>query len=144
MQLIRQTPAGSAKTVREVKGMRFFGVRLILALFVGITLVSLGSAYFEVLAHKLSLRRELQRRTIWLATSLQLDLEPGLANGQIGNLADQIERLRARDEALALAVYDVHGAVLATAGPVELFKELPQAVLAKAIQKGANSGAVAV
>ena len=139
--MIRQTPAGSAKTVREVKGMRFFGVRLILALFVGITLVSLGSAYFEVLAHKLSLRRELQRRTIWLATSLQLDLEPGLANGQIGNLADQIERLRARDEALALAVYDVHGAVLATAGPVELFKELPQAVLTKAIQKGANSGA---
>ncbi len=121
--------------------MRFFGVRLILALFVGIALVSICSAYFEVLAHKLSLRRELERRTIWLATSLQLDLEPGLADGQIGNLSDRIERLRARDEALALAVYDVHGEAIATAGPVQLFNELPQGVLTKAIQKGVNSAA---
>jgi trehalose 6-phosphate synthase len=121
--------------------MRFFGVRLILALFVGITLVSVGSAYFEVLTHKLSLRHELERRTVWLATSLQFDLEPIVAKGQIGDLSAQMARLRSRDEALGLAVYDVHGAILATAGPAELFKELPQGVLTKAIQKGINSAA---
>ena len=43
--------------------MRSFRIRLILALIAGITVVSLASTYFEVLAHKHVLRRELERRT---------------------------------------------------------------------------------
>ena len=42
--------------------MQFFRMRLILALIVGVTLVSVGSTYFEVLAHKHMLRRDLERR----------------------------------------------------------------------------------
>ena len=41
--------------------MRSFRIRLILALIAGITLVSLASTYFEVLAQKHVLRRELVR-----------------------------------------------------------------------------------
>ena len=44
--------------------MRSFRIRLILALIAGITAVSLASTYFEVLAHKHVLRRELSRHTI--------------------------------------------------------------------------------
>jgi hypothetical protein len=43
--------------------MEFFRVRLILALIAGVTLVSLGSTYFDVLAHKHALRQELERQT---------------------------------------------------------------------------------
>ena len=43
--------------------MQFFRMRLILALIVGVTLVSVGSTYFEVLAHKHMLRRDLERRS---------------------------------------------------------------------------------
>jgi trehalose 6-phosphate synthase len=121
--------------------MRFFGIRLILALFVGITLVSIGSTYFEVLAHKITLRRELERRTVWLGRSLQLDLEPAVAVGQIAELSAEAGRLRSRDEALGLAVYDPNGVMLAFSGPSDVFKELPQGVLTRAIQKGVNAAA---
>jgi len=54
--------------------MKFFHMRLILALVVGITLVSVASTYFEVLAHKHALRLELVRRTAWLSKSLQSEM----------------------------------------------------------------------
>jgi hypothetical protein len=82
--------------------MRFFSVRLILALFVGITLVSVGSTYFEVLAHKHKLRRELEQRTVWLDRSLQPDLNDVIAKGQIADMFARIAQLRSRDEALGL------------------------------------------
>lgn len=44
--------------------MHFFRMRLILALVVGVTLVSVASTYFEVLAHKHVLRQRLEERTI--------------------------------------------------------------------------------
>ena len=76
--------------------MRFFSVRLILALFAGITLVSVASTYFEVLAHKHTLRRELEQRTVWLGKNLQLDLEDALARGRMADLSAQLAVLRSR------------------------------------------------
>jgi trehalose 6-phosphate synthase len=121
--------------------MRFFGVRLMFALITGITLVSVASTYFDVLAHKLTLRRELERRTVWLGTSLQLDMEQAVAKGRIADMSAQTAQLRSRDDLLGLALYDAHGTLLAFAGPGDLFKELPQGVLDKSIQKGMNSAA---
>ena len=43
--------------------MHFFRVRLILALIASVTLVSLASTYFDVLAHRHSLREDLERRS---------------------------------------------------------------------------------
>ena len=49
--------------------MKFFRLRLILALVIGVTLVSVASTYIEVLAHKHLLRLELkkaQHAVMWL------------------------------------------------------------------------------
>ncbi len=49
--------------------MHSFRLRLILALIAGVTLVSVASTYFEVLAHKHVLRQELERRSRWIGES---------------------------------------------------------------------------
>jgi alpha,alpha-trehalose-phosphate synthase [UDP-forming] len=121
--------------------MRSFGVRLILALIAGVTLVSVGSTYFEVLAHKLMLRRGLEQRTAWLGTSLQPAIEQSIASGRMDEISTQAAQLRARDQALGLVVYDTHGAVLGSAGPAEVLKELPTGVVMKTLQRGVNSSA---
>ena len=54
--------------------MHLFRLRLIFALILGVTLVSVASTYFEVLAHKHTLRGELERRTRWMGTSLEPDV----------------------------------------------------------------------
>jgi trehalose-6-phosphate synthase len=121
--------------------MRFFSVRLIFALIAGITIVSVASTFFEVVAHKHTLRRELERRTVWLGTSLYPELEQAVSRGSNAQIAADAERLRARSEALGLAVYDTHGEMIASAGPADVFKELRPDVVGKAIQKGINSAA---
>src|SRR5208337_4510167 len=50
--------------------MRLLSVRLILSLIVGITLVSSGFSYYEVLAKKHALRSEVERRDEILGESL--------------------------------------------------------------------------
>ncbi len=119
--------------------MKFFRVRLILALVVGITLVSVASTYFEVLAHKHALRLELQRRTAWLSKSLQSELEKTVAGGQTAEIVAEAARLRSRNEGLGLAVYDVQGGLVTEAGPAEVFGALPRGPLEKAIKQGVDS-----
>ncbi len=114
--------------------MQFFRLRLILALVLGITLVSVASTYFEVLAHKHFLRLELKRRTAWRSASLQSEMEKVVAGGQTAEIAAEAARLRSRDEALGLAVYDMQGGLVAEAGPAGVFGELPRGPLDKAIQ----------
>ena len=55
--------------------MHFFRVRLILALIAGVTLVSVASTYFEVMAHKHMSHQDLERRTAQKATSLLPEAE---------------------------------------------------------------------
>src|ERR1700739_700013 len=93
-------------------GMRYFRMRLILALIVGITVVSLASTYFEVLARKHVLRRELERRTGWLGTSLQPYMEEALATGATPQITAVSQELRSHEESLGLAVYDGKGSLL--------------------------------
>ncbi len=98
--------------------MHFFRMRLILALVVGITLVSVASTYFEVLAHKHILRQDLQRRAVQKATSLVPEIELALAGDQNAKLSAEVARLRTREAALGLGVYDAQGKLVASAGPV--------------------------
>lgn len=121
--------------------MRSFRIRLILALIAGITVVSLASTYFEVLAHKHVLHRELERRTAWIGTTLQPGIEQTLASGKIPDLTAQAAFLRSREEAIGLAVYDIHGSLLAADGPFDVFKALPPGPVKQAIKKGENSSA---
>jgi trehalose 6-phosphate synthase len=106
--------------------MQFFRMRLILALVVGITLVSVASTYFEVVSHKHVLRTELERRTAWLSTSLQPEIEKAVSGGQGAQIAAEAARLRSRDEALGLAVYDAQGRLVTAAGPAGIFAVLPR------------------
>ena len=119
--------------------MKFFRMRLILALVVGITLVSVASTYLEVLAHKHVLRQELQRKTAWQSKSLQAAMEKSLAAGEVAGTVAEAVRLRAQNEALGLAVYDLQGRLVTAAGSAGIFAALPRAPLDKAIQQGVDS-----
>jgi trehalose 6-phosphate synthase len=119
--------------------MQFFRMRLILALVVGITLVSVASTYFEVLAHKHSLRLELQRRTAWLSKGLQSDMGKAVAGGQTAEIAAEAARRRSQDQALGLAIFDARGKLVTATGPAEVFSALPRGPLDKAIKQGIDS-----
>jgi alpha,alpha-trehalose-phosphate synthase [UDP-forming] len=120
--------------------MPFFRMRLILALIVGITLVSVGSTYFDVLAHKHVLRRELERNSTWMAASLQPQVEQAVASGKIDVIDAAVERLHQTDATLGLAVFAPGGRLLAAAGPDAVVKALAPEVVEKAIRKGAEVG----
>jgi trehalose-6-phosphate synthase len=116
--------------------VRFFRVRLILALIVGVTLVSVASTYFDVLAHKLALRQELERRTAILGDALAPQVEPVTAANRVDQISAAVERLHATDADLALAVFSPEGRLLASAGPADLIRALPPAVVKKAAGRG--------
>ena len=119
--------------------MKLFRMRLILALVVGVTLISVASTYFEVLASKHVLRLELKRRTAWQSKALQSQTENWIANGQTSAIAASMEQLRSQDEALGLAFFDQNGALVTAVGPESIFATLPRDPLQKALQRGANS-----
>ena len=121
--------------------MRSFRIRLILALIVGITVVSLASTYFEVLTRKHVLRRELERRTGWIGNTLQPSIEQSLTAGTTPEIALSAQRLRNQGEALGLAVYDVQGDLVKADGPAEVFSALPPGPVRQAIKKGENAAA---
>ncbi len=121
--------------------MHFFRMRLILALIAGVTLVSVASTYFEVLAHKHMLRQDLQRRTAQKATSLLPEIEQAFASGQIAKLSAETARLRTREATLGLGVYDQQGKLLASAGPASVFNALPHRLVDRVTQRGINSSA---
>jgi len=119
--------------------MRHFRIRLILALIVGITVVSLASTYFEVLARKHVLRRELERRTGWLGTRLQPYMEEALAAGSTPSITTVSQELRSHEEALGLAVFDTRGILVVSDGPQQIIRSMSPNPVHQAIRNGANS-----
>ncbi len=104
--------------------MHLFRLRLILALIVGVTLVSVASTYFDVLAHRHILREELARRTMWMGVSLIPDVQSALETGDPSVLPGLAQLLKSGTGALAVAVYDAHGKLLAGAGPQPVMQAL--------------------
>src|ERR1700758_1303290 len=121
--------------------MRSFRIRLMLTLIAGITVVSLASTYFEVLAHKHLLRVELARRTVWIANTLQPGIEQALASGKTPDIALQADLLRKQGEALGLVIFDAQGVAVAADGPPEILRALPPGPVKQAIKTGQNAGA---
>ncbi|MGA8732216.1 MAG: trehalose-6-phosphate synthase [Terracidiphilus sp.] len=121
--------------------MHSFRLRLTLALVVCVTLVSVASTYFEVLAHKHTLREDLERRSTGLGSSIQPDFERTIASGYMAPLVDLVQRSKDRAGALGLAVYDPQGEVLASSGPTALWQSLALAPIQKSLRKGANVAA---
>ena len=116
--------------------MHLFRIRLILALILSVTAVSLVFTYFDVLTHRHILRGELERRTQWMGVSLVPDIQSALGTGDPSSLSGLTQLLKSGTGALALAVYDSQGRALSTSGPETVLNALPPEILEKSMQKG--------
>ncbi len=106
--------------------MHSFRLRLILALIAGVTVVSVASTYFEVLAHKHVLRQELEQRSTWMGASIQPPMERALAEGNTGDLPALVEVSKEKIGALGVGVYNSAGQVMASAGVPAVFQAIAQ------------------
>jgi len=120
--------------------MHFFRLRLVVSLLVGITLISVGSTYFDVLAHKHSLRADLARRTRWFGAGLQPQIEQQMSFGETDALPQLLKRLRSFSDQPSLAIYDTRGTLLAAAGDL-LPQNLPANFLKHPLSEGKEAAA---
>ncbi|HTJ30045.1 MAG TPA: trehalose-6-phosphate synthase, partial [Acidobacteriaceae bacterium] len=121
--------------------MHFFRLRLLAALLAGITVISVASTYFDVLAHKHTLRVDLARRTQWFGAGLQPLLEQQLAYGAPSELPHALQRLRQYPDQPSLAVYDTQGTLLASTGDVSALRNFPSELLKAPLDHGKEAGA---
>jgi trehalose 6-phosphate synthase len=121
--------------------MHSFRLRLILVLVASVTLVSVASTYFEVLAHKHFLRQYLEQSTKREGVELQPFLEQTLASGNGAALPGLLASFRARTGVLGLAVFDRENRPLALAGASDLLQGLPHPLVEKALRRGAEQSA---
>jgi len=114
--------------------MHSFRLRLILALIAGVTLLSIGSTYFEVLEHKHVLRQELEWRSSWMGASLRPGMEQALAQGNGAAIPALIASAKAQTGALGIGIYDPQSHLISSAGVPAVFQALshaPSDLLAK-------------
>jgi trehalose 6-phosphate synthase len=93
--------------------MRLLSVRLILSLIVGITLISLGFSYYQVVGEKRALRNDLERRAEVLGESVAGNVEKSWENGSERGLQRLVQRFGNREHLLGVAVYDRQGKAVA-------------------------------
>jgi len=93
--------------------MRLLSARLIIALIVGVTLVSLCSSVYQVWVSKRSMRADLQKRSEVLAESLAGNVERDLGRGMLHTLQRTVERFANRENLMGLVVYDPQGRIIA-------------------------------
>ena len=117
--------------------MHSFRLRLILALVACVTVVSIASTYFEVLAHKHFLREDLEQRSQWLGASIQFELERALAAGSDADIPALLNSSKARSGALGLAVFNTNARPIAWTGSPDLAQTLAHAAVEKSLRKGA-------
>ncbi|HEU5351005.1 MAG TPA: trehalose-6-phosphate synthase [Terracidiphilus sp.] len=118
--------------------MHFFRLKLILALVACVTLVSISSTYFEVIAHKHFLRGDLEGRTRWLGENLRPEVEAALAAGKTAALPLLVAQNRVRSGMLDVAIFDAQGKLVASAGKDGLLKSLPATAVERSLRKGAD------
>jgi trehalose-6-phosphate synthase len=101
--------------------MRLLSVRLIASLILGITLISSGFSYYEVLGEKRALRSDLQRRAEMLGESLVGNVERSwnIGSDRVPNkvpnneLQRLVQRFGNREHLLGVAIYDRQGTLVA-------------------------------
>ena len=105
--------------------MRILSLRLIVALIVGVTLVSLASSWYQVQAEKDTLRRDLERKADTFGESLAANAESFLQGGDRPGLERMVEHFNNRDHVLGIGVYDL--TLFPLAGSRDLSTVLPGA-----------------
>jgi len=109
--------------------MRLLSVRLIVSLIVGITLVSLGFSYYEVVGEKRALRGDLERRAEVLGESVAGNVEKSWESGSERGLQRLVQRFGNREHLVGVAVYDRQGKVVAITTELgEVLPAMPQDV----------------
>jgi len=92
--------------------MRILSLRLIIALILGVTLVSLVSSWSDVRDEKEALRRDLQHKAETFGESLASSAELYLANGDTLKLEQLVSRFSNRDHLMGIGIYDRSGSNL--------------------------------
>jgi alpha,alpha-trehalose-phosphate synthase [UDP-forming] len=109
--------------------MRLLTTRLIGSLFIGITVVSLFSSYFEVSSEQRHQRADLERRAEVFGESLAENIEPHFEHSTYSELRRIVERYANREHLIGIAIYNSHADVIAiTPGLAMNFSEAPQLV----------------
>src|SRR5260370_37342456 len=78
---------------KDWRSMKILSLRLIIALILGVTLVSLASSWYEVRTTKDALRRELEGKAERVVQSLAANAESSLQAGDNGRLGQIEQRL---------------------------------------------------
>ncbi len=86
--------------------MRLLSTRLIVSLILGVTLVSLCLAYYQVLVERRGLKKDLERRAEVLSESLASNVEHELEQGSRRSLERTVKQFANRDHLIGIAVYD--------------------------------------
>jgi len=131
--------------------MRLLSFRLIIALIVGITLISSGFSYYEVAGQKRALRSELERRDEILGESLVANVEqawnatsnptigppsPGASAASTPELNQLVQRFGNRVNLLGVAVYNRQGALVTMSPELDkILNSIPSSVT-HAIKEG--------
>jgi trehalose 6-phosphate synthase len=92
--------------------MRILSLRLILALILGITLVSLASSWYEVRTEQDSLRNDLERKAATLGESLAGNAESYQQTGNQAGLEQMAQEYTNRDHLLGIGVFGADGSPL--------------------------------
>ena len=120
--------------------MHFFRLRLVAGLLLGITVISVASTYFDVLAHRHTMRTDLARRTEWFGADLEPQIEQQLQSGENVNWAELLGKLRPRADEPSLAAIDTKGKLLALIGTAPPIYDLPDQLISQTIAAGREMG----
>src|SRR5260370_19888514 len=121
--------------------MRLVSVLLIVYLIVGLTLVSSGFSYYEVLTEKRALRSDLERRAEMLGESLVGNVERSWNTGSDPERSEKelrrlVQRFGNREHMLGVVIYDTHGVLVATTPQLEKTLTASPTPVTQAIAQG--------
>jgi trehalose-6-phosphate synthase len=86
--------------------MRILSLRLIVALVIGVTVVSVVSSWYQIRAEKEAFRRDLEQRAETFSETLASSAEYYLQSGDLPGLAKTLQRFGDRDHIVGIGVYD--------------------------------------
>jgi len=110
--------------------MRLLSARLIVSLIVGITLVSLCTASYQVFVQNRRMQKDLQRRAEVLGESLARNVERDLERDAQHTLQRDVQQFANREHLAGLAVYDPQGHPIDVTKSIEpLMANAPAVVL---------------
>lgn len=89
-------------------------LRLIISLFIGITLVVAIFSYIQIKDEKNRLQAEIERRSIILAESLRESVITLIATGQTERLNRLVEKYGSRERLKGIALFDVSGNIISS------------------------------